>query len=507
MQDPEDTLRYAAKALAASRVAFVYDDPNMKLRAYDAYGKALRELQKALWDPNAMYRDETLAAARALVAFEMIQSIQYRKASFLGSEEWSTVPWSHSPKDIKQKLYDIGFNISGTLEGVDRLAEIQSPAEKAVTFSSSLTRFSQIDTDLDHWYQDLCQEFDILCWTISPGDAHAINPNNPLGMESLAFPDVERAHLMTAFWALKLTTSMIINQMCVRFMTEAQAKASSPFPPPSSHIPSSSAAAGPPTQAPQPSSTPPPAAPPQLTQAVHSMLHTYTASHRFAFAASIARSVPFFLRDDHGLFAAHMILMPLRVTLYEFQDARPGVDFPKPQQPADPPVSSSSFASQLLSPAQLAEKEHLLQTSLLLYDRLIESKGVGYARQVGRTGDRWGRPMARDVDRKIESGEVDPTIQPEVSREEESTGWGSHAGQQQGSGGAPESDVSGGWREVVQRQEGRERPEFTSTALERGWSAGIVVGSQGMGSEGSKEMERRREFAYLEGSSSRPSNS
>ncbi|KAL9063061.1 MAG: hypothetical protein Q9157_008446 [Trypethelium eluteriae] len=71
MEDPGDTLRHAAKALAASRVAFVYNDPNMKLRAYDAYGKALRELQKALWDPNAMYRDETLAAARALVAFEI----------------------------------------------------------------------------------------------------------------------------------------------------------------------------------------------------------------------------------------------------------------------------------------------------------------------------------------------------------------------------------------------------------------------------------------------------
>ena len=43
----------------------------MRLRAFDAYGRALRELQKALWDPARMYRDETLAAARTLVLFEV----------------------------------------------------------------------------------------------------------------------------------------------------------------------------------------------------------------------------------------------------------------------------------------------------------------------------------------------------------------------------------------------------------------------------------------------------
>lgn len=71
MQDPGNALLHGANAFAASRLAFVNNDENMKLRAFDAYGKALRELQKALWDPNAMYRDETLAATRALVIFEV----------------------------------------------------------------------------------------------------------------------------------------------------------------------------------------------------------------------------------------------------------------------------------------------------------------------------------------------------------------------------------------------------------------------------------------------------
>lgn len=71
IQGPGITLRYAIKAAAASRIAFVNNDENMRLRAFDAYGKALRELQKALWDPVAMYHDETLAAARALVFFEV----------------------------------------------------------------------------------------------------------------------------------------------------------------------------------------------------------------------------------------------------------------------------------------------------------------------------------------------------------------------------------------------------------------------------------------------------
>ena len=70
MQTPGKALSYGSKAFAASRVAFAYNDASMRFRAFDAYGKALRELQKALWDPKRMYRDETLLATRALVTFE-----------------------------------------------------------------------------------------------------------------------------------------------------------------------------------------------------------------------------------------------------------------------------------------------------------------------------------------------------------------------------------------------------------------------------------------------------
>ena len=74
LPSPGDALRYASRALAGSRVAFAYQDASMRLHAFDTYGRALRELQKALWDPNAMYQDQTLAAARALVMFEVSPS-------------------------------------------------------------------------------------------------------------------------------------------------------------------------------------------------------------------------------------------------------------------------------------------------------------------------------------------------------------------------------------------------------------------------------------------------
>jgi hypothetical protein len=75
IQNPSLVLSYATKAIAASRVAFAYGDANLRLRAFDAYGRALQELQKALFDPNLMYRDDTLAAARSLVTFEVASPV------------------------------------------------------------------------------------------------------------------------------------------------------------------------------------------------------------------------------------------------------------------------------------------------------------------------------------------------------------------------------------------------------------------------------------------------
>ncbi|KAI9653873.1 MAG: hypothetical protein M1821_006904 [Bathelium mastoideum] len=379
----------------------------------------------------------------------MIQALQYRKASFLGSQDWSTVPWQFSSKDSRQKLYDIGFQLAATIEGVDRLAEVQNASEKALTSSRSLSQLAQIDSNLDNWYRGLCQEYNVLCWMLPPSNPQTPDLNDPSSMQTLVFPDMDRAHVMTAFWTLKLTMSMIINQMCVRFTAEAQADDLSP----STTIFHEAASTS--TLPSRPSSIP--STPSQLAHFVRATAQAHNAQHRLDLTANIVRSVPYFLRDEMGLMPAHMILWPIRVALYELQDSQPGIDYLSQET-----LQQSTATAQGPASVYNLEKQRLSKVSSALYDHLIEVKGLGYARQVGRAGRRWGRPMPSDVDKQIESSPTDPTAESNSSK----TPQGQQDLAGQGRGNDADADFRASWK-AVQRQATSQRPEFTSPVAER----------------------------------------
>lgn len=73
LQTPNSTvaLQLSSRALALSRVGWANDDDGLKIHGGLVFGTALRELQKALWDENLMWRDETLAAAYILSNYEV----------------------------------------------------------------------------------------------------------------------------------------------------------------------------------------------------------------------------------------------------------------------------------------------------------------------------------------------------------------------------------------------------------------------------------------------------
>lgn len=60
-------------AMCAAKIGRLYDDPVLVRASLKSYGAGLWELQKALWDPGLMYRDETLAACMALWMYEVIE--------------------------------------------------------------------------------------------------------------------------------------------------------------------------------------------------------------------------------------------------------------------------------------------------------------------------------------------------------------------------------------------------------------------------------------------------
>ncbi|KAI9704695.1 MAG: hypothetical protein M1820_005443 [Bogoriella megaspora] len=531
--NPPNVLRYSTKALAASRLAFANRDSEMRMRAFDAYGRALRELQRSLYDPNAMYNDTTLAAARCLVTFElfestsssmrswnshesgtarlvqmrgphayqselgarlfesvrftsMIQSIQYRKRHFLASEEWCTVPFPNG-KDHRQNLYDIGLQIGCVAEDVDRLRDTSNPVERAMLFSHSLTEFNKIDPALDAWYDALLQKNPNPLWSV---------PEEKLArdMTAIFFSDIENAQLITCFWSLKLLVSIIVNQMCIRFQERmgSSPPSGSPSPPSSLH--------------PSPAS---PSPPQQLLALVKGMQQSHNAWHRFNLASSIVRSTPYFLRKEMGLYASHSVLMPIRIAQYELLDSRPGVDYQ-----ADDGDSQAHAPTQI--PSQ-QDKEEVLRICTDLYDQLVTTCGIGYAREIRSRGKIWGS-MPTSSSQKIEDGTTDnrdPSNSTSSSAPQPQTATSSSAtapysstqppqnlrvdtsGSSRYSPGLSGEDMSENSYRIVQRQQQREIPEFTSPILERpamvtaGWMGGS--GDMAEASGGSK----RPEFAYL----------
>jgi hypothetical protein len=72
---PEMTTALEASVLAMStaKVGRLNNDPVLVKASLNSYVEGLWELQKALWDPKLMYRDETLAACMALWMYEVME--------------------------------------------------------------------------------------------------------------------------------------------------------------------------------------------------------------------------------------------------------------------------------------------------------------------------------------------------------------------------------------------------------------------------------------------------
>lgn len=74
--DSGRALRPSLRALSLNRVGWANNDKALIMQGRVAYNLALHELQKALRNRDEMYRDETLAAARALMAYDVSRLLQ-----------------------------------------------------------------------------------------------------------------------------------------------------------------------------------------------------------------------------------------------------------------------------------------------------------------------------------------------------------------------------------------------------------------------------------------------
>ena len=166
----EPSLELAFSAMCISSVGRDSQDQRLVQESKKMYGKALKDLQAALYSPERMYSDETLTACRFLGLYEtfgsmpdrsfawishtegaarlielrgperhvvrqphyvflgsrlpiIYASIVQRRATFLSSEEWLTIPWNKQLRTYHDRMVDILTQIPSL---VQRMEEVES---------------------------------------------------------------------------------------------------------------------------------------------------------------------------------------------------------------------------------------------------------------------------------------------------------------------------------------------------------------------------------------------
>lgn len=73
LPNPTRALEMSTLALCTAKLGRGGEDEVLVRSSLRLYTEGLYELQKALWDPNLMYKDETLAACMALAMYELFE--------------------------------------------------------------------------------------------------------------------------------------------------------------------------------------------------------------------------------------------------------------------------------------------------------------------------------------------------------------------------------------------------------------------------------------------------
>ena len=225
----------------------------------------------------------------------MIQCIQFRKSSFLGTSEWLTRPWDGANKDVYQKLFDKGFALAALLEEMDRVTFFSFDTSTQ-TLYDYLHRCSKVGAELEAWYEELLLESSSpLYWTVDSANTttsssgwNLSDPSEPQKLPPFSFPNLRLGCIVTNFWGLKLILSNTIALTCSTILSISNHRRD------------------------QSLHTRPTLDPKSMAQR---LLTQHGAANQLELATNIMRSMPYCLNDNMGLLGAQKSLFALRVAL------------------------------------------------------------------------------------------------------------------------------------------------------------------------------------------------
>lgn len=212
----------------------------------------------------------------------MIQSIQYRKAHFLGEQQWRIQPSDRlSSKDSSQKLYEHGFTLGELAEEADILRKQGISQQDCLKY---LDLFSDVDSKLDDWYQEYFDTSPVPLYWLNNSDPRCRQEPWSSTRIPYTFPSFQVANAIMKYRALKIVASILITTICGEYNASSS----------SNDRPREKVA----------------------DSIVGGFADKYNQSERVNLAINIVRAMPYFLDNGMGLFGAQRSLFSLRSALY-----------------------------------------------------------------------------------------------------------------------------------------------------------------------------------------------
>ena len=201
----DDSLANAFSALSVSRVGKENQDARLVRESTKIYGKALKDMQLALYDPDRMHSDHVLVASMLLGLYETFESsaldsrswlshaqgaarliqlrgpdrhrhrqahhvflgsrmptiyaaIAQRRRTYLAAEDWLTTPWGSQHRTYFDRLVDLTTRIPGILEDVDATKLGSANPLTYPRKTELLQEMVKLQDSLDEWKRGVKKE-------------------------------------------------------------------------------------------------------------------------------------------------------------------------------------------------------------------------------------------------------------------------------------------------------------------------------------------------------------
>lgn len=259
------SLQLAYLAISSSRIGHDNKDDNLLAASKKFYGKALREMQRAISDPKRRYREEPLLACSMLSLYEIFEAQKTtdgqpgltphgwlshaagvtrlleargpesyttdkghavflharilttlrastgRKACFLSQPQWLTIPWNNHPKNMQHKLVDVMVFLPVVLETYDTMKTNTSHELKARTQQrrALLAKCVALCEQLQGWYNQLRADANgRSLWHTFPSN----DPSYPF-RQTFSFDNQMVAYTIMLYWTCSLVFQGTVHQL------------------------------------------------------------------------------------------------------------------------------------------------------------------------------------------------------------------------------------------------------------------------------------------------------